>query len=448
MPAGTSNSCAGEGGGERLGRVAVIGATGLIGSAVMATLASRGVETLGVARNVDAGRRRSPTSQWHGMDIGKCRAGDWSVLLRDVAAVVNCAGALQDGPDDDLTGTHETGLATLVAGCEAAGVRRFIHFSAMGVDRATPSAFSRTKLAGEQALSDSDLTWVILRPSVVLGPAAYGASALIRGIAAWPVMPVMPDTAELRPVALEDVVATVEFFLRVDGPRRVAVELSGPDSFSFADLVRLYRSWLGAPPARAFQVPHWAANFAYRAGDAAGRLGWRPPVRSTARREIARGAAADNDEWIRLTGSAPRSIPSLLSSRPASVQDRWFAGLYLLKPIVLASLCLFWIGSGLASLGPGYAAGQRMMADAGVSDALGRLVIMGGGILDLVIGLGLAIRRTARPALLAGIATSLAYAVAGTLLTPWLWLDPLAPLLKIAPMIALMLVSLAILRDR
>lgn len=42
----------------------------------------------------------------------------------------------------------------------------------------------------------------------------------------------------------------------------------------------------------------------------------------------------------------------------------------------------------------------------------------------------------------------LLYAVAGTVLTPWLWLDPLAPLLKIAPVIALLLVALATLEDR
>lgn len=206
----------------------------------MAALASRGERTLGVARSVDAARQRFPGSDWAGMELGKCRAGDWAVLLRDVSAVINCAGALQDGPGDDLAGTHATGLAELIAGCEAAGVRRLIHFSAMGVDRATPSAFSRTKLAGDRAVTDSDLDWVILRPSVVLGQAPYGASALIRGLAAWPVMPVIPETAELRPVALEDVVATVEYFLRADAPVRVAVELSGPESFTFASLVRLY----------------------------------------------------------------------------------------------------------------------------------------------------------------------------------------------------------------
>ncbi|MDF2999822.1 MAG: nucleoside-diphosphate sugar epimerase [Xanthobacteraceae bacterium] len=114
---------------------------------------------------------------------------------------------------------------------------------------------------------------------------------------------------------------------------------------------------------------------------------------------------------------------------------------------MLISLAVFWIGSGLASLGPGYAQGIGMMQQGGV-DALAPLAVIGGGLADLLVGLGIAIRRTAGSALIAGIALALFYALAGTLLTPWLWLDPLAPLLKIAPVITLHLIALATLRDR
>jgi hypothetical protein len=40
------------------------------------------------------------------------------------------------------------------------------------------------------------------------------------------------------------------------------------------------------------------------------------------------------------------------------------------------------------------------------------------------------------------------YLVAGTALTPALWADPLGPLLKIAPIMALSLAALAIADDR
>ena len=428
-------------------RIAVIGATGLIGTNIAVALAKRS-RVLGVARHVEDAARRHPTIEWKTAEIGLTSSAEWARLLTGVTAVVNCAGALQDGPTDDLAGTHHTGVADLVAGCRAAGIRRFVHFSAMGVDSATPTRFSATKRAGDDVLSVSELEWVILRPSVVLGPAAYGASALIRGLSSLPYLPVMPNTGALRPVAVEDVVATVAFFVVAGAPARLALELAGPERFEFVELVRLYRKWLGLPPAVEFVIPSWLAALVYRSGDFAGKLGWRPPVRSTARLEVARGATGDVSDWKRLTGIEPSRIGQTLEARPASVQDRWFATLYLLKPVIIASLALFWIGSGLASLGPGLPTGMTLMGQGGVTGLGAKLAVVGGGLADLSIGAGIAFRRTARPAMLAGIAVSLAYALAGSVVTPWLWFDPLAPLLKIAPVIALMMVGLATLRDR
>ncbi len=430
-----------------MSRILVIGATGLIGSHVAAALAAAGHEVVGAARHVGSASRRMPMVQWQSVDLARAPVEAWQSPLEGVDAVVNGAGALQSGPADDLVGTHERGLKALILACERAGVRRFVHFSAMGVDRQTPSPFSRTKRAGDEVLMRSGLDWVILRPSVVLGASAYGASALIRGLAAQPFLPVMPDTAPLQPVMLADVVATAAFFVRPEAPARVTLELAGPDRLGFTDLVRLYRRWLGHPPAREWVLPGWAAALFYRLGDLAGRLGWRPPVRSTARLEIARGAVGDPGPWTAITGIVPRSLAAALQARPASVQDGWFARLYLLKPLMIVSLAVFWIGSGLASLGPGYAAGLAMMQEGGAA-RLAPVAVIGGGLADLLVGVGIALRRTAGAALIAGIAVALFYALAGTVVTPWLWLDPLAPLLKIAPVIALHLVALATLGDR
>jgi hypothetical protein len=51
-------------------------------------------------------------------------------------------------------------------------------------------------------------------------------------------------------------------------------------------------------------------------------------MRSTAGREIVRGATGDPSEWIRLTGIEPQSLDAALAAEPASVQERWFAQLY------------------------------------------------------------------------------------------------------------------------
>lgn len=429
-------------------RVLVTGATGLIGGAVVARLIEAGEEIVAIARNTRRARRGVPAADWRELDIAAMTEPEhWLLHLGAVDAVVNCAGVLQDSPRDSTRGVHTDGIGALFAACERAGVRRIVQVSAIGVDRHTATAFSQTELAGDTALMQRDLDWVILRPSVVLGPAAYGGSALFRGLAALPVLPVIPETGALQVVQLEDVVATVVFFLMPGAPARVALDLAGPERLSFADVVRHYRHWLGWREPRVLRLPGPIAALLFRLGDIAGWLGWRPPLRSTARFEIRHGAIGDPRPWTELTGMVPRSLSAALASRPASVQERWFAGLYLLKPVVFTVLSLFWIATGAISLGPGFVAGLEHMLQAGAGAASGSMVIAG-AVADILIGMGIAWRRTTRAGLWAAIAVSLFYLVVASATVPHLWVDPLGPLLKVFPILALHFVALAILEER
>jgi uncharacterized protein YbjT (DUF2867 family) len=172
-------------------RIVIVGATGFIGSAAAARLSAQGHQVIAVAR------RKQPLglipATIVNLDVAQATdPADWIPHLAGVDAVLNCAGTLQDGPGNSTKGVHVEGPLALFKACEMTGIRRIVHLSAVGVDRATPTAFSRTKLAGDQALMALDLDWVILRPSVVVGRGAYGGSALLRGLAALPIMPLIP----------------------------------------------------------------------------------------------------------------------------------------------------------------------------------------------------------------------------------------------------------------
>jgi hypothetical protein len=149
-----------------------------------------------------------------------------------------------------------------------------------------------------------------------------------------------------------------------------------------------------------------------------------------------------------MTGIVPRSLDASLDSEPASVQEKWFARLYLLKPVVLAVFSAFWIATAFMSLGPGWDIGLSLMHEGGVHGIAAPLTVVAGALADLAIGIGIAYRRTMRPALYAAFVLSLTYVVIGTWLVPRLWIDPLGPMLKIWPVLALNLVALAILEDR
>jgi uncharacterized protein YbjT (DUF2867 family) len=429
-------------------RILLIGATGLIGSAVAARLKREGHEIVGLSRGEAAAARRLPVDRWVRLDLREARdEAAWLPILSGIEAVVNCAGVLQDNVRDSTAAVHRDAPAALWRACQRAGVRRVIHFSAIGVDRGALTGFSRTKAEGDEALAASALEWVILRPSVVVGRPVYGGSALFRGLAALPILPRTPDAGQLAIVQLDDVAETVARLLRPGAVSRKALELAGPQALSFEEVVAAYRGWLGWRPARIVAAPGLLMGAAFRLGDIAAWLGWRPPVRSTARRELVRGAVGDPSEWIRATGIEPQSLATALAFSPASVQERWFARLYLLKPLLIATFAFFWLMTGLISLGPGFAPAIAYMEQAGAG-SLAVPSVVGGGIADILVAAAMIYRPTTRLALWAAVGLSLFYLLAGTILLPELWKDPLGPMMKIWPILALNLVCFAILDER
>lgn len=427
-------------------RVLLTGATGFIGSAILCRLQSHGHKVVGVTR------RRGPTTNrlhpegWVELDIARATAVDWRRALEGVDAVVNCAGVLQDGGSDSTLAVHRDGPATLFEACQASGVRKIVQISAIGAELDAPTEFQRTKALGDAELMRRDLDWLVLRPAIVVGAAAYGGSALLRALAAIPILPRVATRGRLQFVQVDDVAETVARLLHPDAPSRTTLELAAPEAVTFDEAVALYRQWLGYAPARRVGGG-WLLPLVFRLGDLAGRLGWRPPVRTTARLELERGVRGDGAAWTALTGIHPQSLQGSLAERPASVQERWFAGLYLLKPLLLGGLSLFWIVTALIAAGPAFQAARRLMIEAGGGDLAGPAV-WAGVAADLVVGVSLAFRRTARAALWGGIAVSCAYLAGGALLAPGLWVDPLGPMTKILPVILSHLACLAILDDR
>jgi uncharacterized protein YbjT (DUF2867 family) len=429
-------------------RILLIGATGLIGSAAAARLKRDGHEIVAVGRGGGPSVRRVLVDRWIKLDLRDATTPEaWLPHLGGIDAVVNCAGVLQDSSRDSPGKVHREMPLALWRACESAGVRRIIQVSALGVDRGGITDFSRTKNEGDEALAASGLDWVILRPSVVVGRPAYGGSALFRGLASLPIFPSPAEAGPVDVVQLDDVAETVARLLEPGVPSRMALELTGPDRLAFAEIVGAYRAWLGWTPAKRFTAPGWLMGIAYRAGDALAWLGWRPPIRSTPGKEIRRGATGDNSGWRRATGIEPQSLASALAADPASVQERWFSRLYLLKPLALGTFALFWLLTGLISLGPGYDRATRYML-AGGGGALSEPSVVAGAIADIAVGCAIAWRPTTRPALWAAMGLSLFYVVAGTLLLPELWADPLGPMMKIWPILALNLLCLAILDER
>ena len=95
-------------------KILLLGANGFIGSSILTRLMSAGHEVTGLARNPDRAALRWPAARWLKRDLATLTGiADWQELVEDHDVIVNCAGALQDGPADDLAATQERSMRAL-----------------------------------------------------------------------------------------------------------------------------------------------------------------------------------------------------------------------------------------------------------------------------------------------------------------------------------------------
>ena len=144
----------------------------------------------------------------------------------------------------------------------------------------------------------------------------------------------------------------------------------------------------------------------------------------------------------------PRDIERVLLMEPASVQERWFARLYLLRPWIFVICALFWLFTGVIALGPGWDNGIGLMNEGGVFGWPAAAAVIGGALCDIAVGLAIGWQRTARNGVIAALVVTVLYAIIGTVLVPRLWTDPMGPMLKVLPILALHLAALGLIEDR
>ena len=433
--------------------IVVLGASGLIGRDVAARLARGGRRVVAVAREFAGGAPPGCTpvvAPFADLDADALAA---LIAPHAPSLVLNCVGVLQGAGVRDA---HSGFVQRLVAACRALpSPPTLAHLSIPGDAAGDATEFARSKRDGEATIRASGLANAILRPGFVVAPGAYGGSALVRAVAASPVtLPADELARPFRAVASADIARTVAHLADhppgedadggVDGG--VTWDLMHPAPTTLGDVVEAHRAWLGGPRAR-LAVPGWLTGVGGALSDLAGRLGWRPPTRSTALAELRRGIAGDPAPWMAATGIEPLPVAAALAEHPATVADHWFARLYPLKALALATLVVFWAASGIIALAA-FTEARAILLAAGFPPLVATAVTWISSLMDIAIGALIAHRRTARLGLWAGIAVSLFYMAGAAVLTPALWLDPVGALVKTFPAIVLMMVCLATLEDR
>jgi uncharacterized protein YbjT (DUF2867 family) len=202
--------------------ITVIGASGLIGTKVVALLTAAG-------HQVVAASRRTGVDVLTGEGLEEALTG--ANVLVDVANSPSFA-------DDDVLAFFTASTANLLSAARDGGVGHYVALSIVGVDDLPDSGYMRAKVAQEKLIVDSGLAYSIVR-ATQFGEFTEDITA---GLTVGTEVRV-PD-ARIQPIAADDVAEKVAQ-VAAAAPLNGVVDIGGPDKISFAAMARIVIAKLG-----------------------------------------------------------------------------------------------------------------------------------------------------------------------------------------------------------
>ena len=291
-------------------KIVLLGGTGFVGQALCERLVEQGD---GAGTRITVPTRRlahAKTVQFlPTVDPIECDVHDDEQLARLVAghdAVVNLIAILH-GSANQFEHVHVRLPQRLAAACAAAGVKRVIHVSALGVGADAPSNYLRSKAAGEAALQAAALDLSVLRPSVIFGAGDRFLNLFASLQALFPVLPLAGVSAQFQPVWVNDVARAILRCLQDHATIGRIYECAGPRVYTLRELVQLAGRICGHPRP-VFELPQSLGQLQALA------MEWLPGEPLMSR---------DNIQSMRVPNVATAQLPGLkdLGIEPASLES-------------------------------------------------------------------------------------------------------------------------------
>jgi NADH dehydrogenase len=220
--------------------VLVTGGDGFVGSYLCDELASRGHDVTALSRDPDP----SVFTEDVETEMGDVTAYE-SIegAFEGVDVVVNLVALSPlfqpKGGDEKHFEIHLGGTENAVRAAEEHGVPKIIQMSALGADPRGSTAYIRSKGQAEDVVRDSELDWVIFRPSVVFGEGGEFVSFTEQ--LTPPFLAPLPGGGRTRfqPIWVADLASMLADAIEDEEYDGEAYEIGGPEVLTLADVARM-----------------------------------------------------------------------------------------------------------------------------------------------------------------------------------------------------------------
>ena len=228
---------------------AIFGGSGFIGRYIVERLAKRGWIMRIAVRRPDQALFLKPLgniAQIVPMAANIRHERSVAAAVQGVDAVINLVGLLHESGPQRFNAVHVEGVRRLARAAAGAGVRQFLHVSALGADAQSPSAYARTKAAGEATLREHFPAATILRPSVVFGPEDDFFNRFAAMARFSPALPLIGGgRMRFQPIYVGDVADAAAAVLENPAFAGQTFELGGPRIYTFRELMEMLLANIG-----------------------------------------------------------------------------------------------------------------------------------------------------------------------------------------------------------
>ncbi len=235
--------------------ILITGATGYIGSHLVARLVAQGEQPRCLVRSKQRAASILPINKVD-IALGDTTRPATLTAIQGVDTIVHTAFITADrkqSAENRYQETNVQGTINLVKAAQAAGVRRIIELSGLGTKPDRPGSYMQGRYLAEKAVKESGLQWTIIQPSVLFGKDAPFIKGLADLIRSAPVIPLIGGgKVRFQPIYVEDVVTVIIKVL--ENPEQSANKtftIGGPAYYTFTDIVNELTSVMHKPRIKA-----------------------------------------------------------------------------------------------------------------------------------------------------------------------------------------------------
>lgn len=184
-------------------RFVVTGASGFLGSHVVAAAKSRGLKVLPIIRSIEKGERLG-FERWILFQELTCEK-----LVNagfDSSVIFHLIGSSRDEEDCSLEQSIVTTTKTVVAVAKQTGIKRIVYLSGYGITRDSSDAYFKLKAEAESIIQHSGIPYTLFRPSYILGPGDEITPYLVQELEKGYLQIPGDGSYRLQPVYVDDMV--------------------------------------------------------------------------------------------------------------------------------------------------------------------------------------------------------------------------------------------------